>query len=497
MSSGGGVSSSQNRSEWGPSCVLCEMNHAIKLCRRFLSLCPERRFAVLNGSGYCLNCLARSHITIGCKARYLCSICNGRHNTLIHGAPQLQNHSETTDRKVALEILRKISLINSVRDQANKSPPNQPTTVIDVDQYPFHESPPRCSKTLKNHQHYRASKTPSKRSAAIDYDGQYRTNKSPINHTSHESPPRCSKTLKNDQQYQAQKTPSKRSAAVKYDDQHRTNKSPINHPSHESPPNCSKTLRNEQQYQATKTPSKRSAAVKHDGQYHKNKNPINHPTRVTNDTTYPSLKRHKTSPTSTQTGESKKKKVENNIPCKKQITVTSPPFNWSKVFVPTAQIRIALNDEPGVWHLCRVGINKLSTHSRIAASLTQDLQLNTFDYHGVKFARVQATSRLSRFKWGKEICALVTNELPRRLYEKPLNKDPTSEFNEDTLADADPMANTPIEMELGADQYCTLWRNGVQKTRLDFVVAEQTAIGYTFTGPIDENGGLFKDTDLM
>lgn len=64
--------------------------------------------------------------------------------------------------------------------------------------------------------------------------------------------------------------------------------------------------------------------------------------------------------------------------------------------------------------------------------------------------------------------------------------DPTSDYSDDTLADPDPRANSPIELELGADEYNTLWRNGAQQTRFNYVVAEQTAIGYTFTGPIGD-----------
>lgn len=162
----------------------------------------------------------------------------------------------------------------------------------------------------------------------------------------------------------------------------------------------------------------------------------------------------------------------------------SEPFNWSKVFIPTAHIRIAIPNEPGLWHSCRVGLNFYSPVSKIAIRLQSDLQLETFQYGDAKFAKLRVTGRLDRFKWKKEIRALLTNDLPKRPYFKPIKENPTLAFSDDSLADPDPRCNLPIEMELGADEFYDLYRNGSVNTDLKFVVAQQTAIGYLFTGPI-------------
>lgn len=163
---------------------------------------------------------------------------------------------------------------------------------------------------------------------------------------------------------------------------------------------------------------------------------------------------------------------------------SSVPFKWSKVFIATAQIKIAIPNEPGMWHTCRVSLNFHSTVSRIAANLQSQLLFETFEYREARFVKLRTTGRLSRFKWKREIRALLTNDLPRKPYERPLKEDPTVDFSTDTLADPDPRCNTAIDLELGADEFPDLWRNGSITSCLPGVIAQQTAIGYTFTGPV-------------
>lgn len=79
---------------------------------------------------------------------------------------------------------------------------------------------------------------------------------------------------------------------------------------------------------------------------------------------------------------------------------------------------------------------------------------------------------------------MLTDDLPRKPYSKPIAANPSSEFSPDSLADPDPRCNLPVELELGAEEYYDLYRNGSINSDLKFVVAMQTAIGYIFTGPI-------------
>lgn len=52
--------------------------------------------------------------------------------------------------------------------------------------------------------------------------------------------------------------------------------------------------------------------------------------------------------------------------------------------------------------------------------------------------------------------ASVTNQLPRRLYSDPIIEDPSQEFERHSLADMDPRANNPIDIELAGDVFTVL-----------------------------------------
>lgn len=76
---------------WQYSCGLCQEDHPLKSCRRFLDLTPYQRYETLERRSYCRNCLARSHLAPDCRSLVTCRHCDYRHHTLIHGAPQLDN----------------------------------------------------------------------------------------------------------------------------------------------------------------------------------------------------------------------------------------------------------------------------------------------------------------------------------------------------------------------------------------------------------------------
>ncbi|XP_073842390.1 uncharacterized protein isoform X1 [Musca autumnalis] len=168
----------------------------------------------------------------------------------------------------------------------------------------------------------------------------------------------------------------------------------------------------------------------------------------------------------------------------KMVPKPSVPFTWSKVFIPTAHIKILMPKQPGMWHICRASINPHAIVSRIAVSLQTKLNLDTFVYRETRFVKMVVGARIPRFKWQREINAMLTNDLPRKPYEKPIVEDPTEDFTPDTLADPDPRCNTAIDIELGGDVYWDLYRNGSIYTNVPQILAQNTAIGYTFTGAI-------------
>ncbi|XP_073819882.1 uncharacterized protein [Musca autumnalis] len=75
---------------WQYACGLCQDDHAISSCRRFLGLSPQQRYETIERRGYCRNCLARSHLAPDCQSLIGCRNCNGRHHTLLHDAPQVE-----------------------------------------------------------------------------------------------------------------------------------------------------------------------------------------------------------------------------------------------------------------------------------------------------------------------------------------------------------------------------------------------------------------------
>lgn len=158
-------------------------------------------------------------------------------------------------------------------------------------------------------------------------------------------------------------------------------------------------------------------------------------------------------------------------------------FNWARVFIPTAHVRIARPQEVDMWHTCRMGINLFSPVSKISKGLQIRIGLETFIHNDMRFAKFQATGRSPRCKWSREIRALVTNDLPRPPYEKVIEADPTVGFPPGSLADPEPWSNIAIEIELGADEFHGIHRNGSLSCELETVIALQTALGYVFIGP--------------
>ena len=75
-------------------------------------------------------------------------------------------------------------------------------------------------------------------------------------------------------------------------------------------------------------------------------------------------------------------------------------------------------------------------------------------------------------------------KLPKRVYKNPLEVDPTNDFPKNKLADVDPCCNSPIQIEIGADSYYKIQQDGPVTCDTPAVMAEYTALGYIFYGPL-------------
>ncbi|XP_058979017.1 uncharacterized protein LOC131802647 [Musca domestica] len=77
---------------------------------------------------------------------------------------------------------------------------------------------------------------------------------------------------------------------------------------------------------------------------------------------------------------------------------------------------------------------------------------------------------------------------PRQRHERPsywpILKDPTRCFTSYALADPDPRGNSPIDVELGADTYSAIRKDGCTAAGIGDVLTYNTQLGYVFAGPI-------------
>ncbi len=66
------------------SCILCQGDHKIWKCDKFIGMAVKERREFAVEKGLCFNCLLAGHRVSQCKLRIICPQCNRRHNTLLH-----------------------------------------------------------------------------------------------------------------------------------------------------------------------------------------------------------------------------------------------------------------------------------------------------------------------------------------------------------------------------------------------------------------------------
>ncbi|VDP59924.1 unnamed protein product [Schistosoma mattheei] len=73
-------------------CVICRKNHRIDKCSQFSTLAVNDKWAKARDKYLCFCCLRRSHRSVDCKNRVVCSVegCRDRYHTLLHKPIQVQ-----------------------------------------------------------------------------------------------------------------------------------------------------------------------------------------------------------------------------------------------------------------------------------------------------------------------------------------------------------------------------------------------------------------------
>ncbi|KAL1236433.1 Gag polyprotein [Trichinella spiralis] len=68
------------------ACFICEKDHAIENCPKFICMSPKERITNVKKLGLCFLCLKKGHLVTTCKAKLRCRVeeCSKRHHPLIH-----------------------------------------------------------------------------------------------------------------------------------------------------------------------------------------------------------------------------------------------------------------------------------------------------------------------------------------------------------------------------------------------------------------------------
>nr|XP_034192366.1 uncharacterized protein LOC117609798 [Osmia lignaria] len=65
-------------------CVACGADHALFRCDVFRGQSVEQRLSLAREHHRCFNCLQKGHLPAACPSKRACSICKGKHHTLLH-----------------------------------------------------------------------------------------------------------------------------------------------------------------------------------------------------------------------------------------------------------------------------------------------------------------------------------------------------------------------------------------------------------------------------
>ena len=106
-------------------CGICQAGHFTQTCAQLTSLAVNDRVAKLKEKGLCFHCLYHGHLARSCTDIQICSLCNGRHNTILHGRerPDIPNHQRQNPNQNANSD-QQLPPIPPLLPSANSPPPS-------------------------------------------------------------------------------------------------------------------------------------------------------------------------------------------------------------------------------------------------------------------------------------------------------------------------------------------------------------------------------------
>lgn len=92
------------------ACPLCNSQHALVKCSKFLKSSVDERSEFIRSKSLCFGCFKSGHVSSGCRNRSTCKECGRRHHTLLHGVkprstpgkqpdPQAHENQQSSSKK--------------------------------------------------------------------------------------------------------------------------------------------------------------------------------------------------------------------------------------------------------------------------------------------------------------------------------------------------------------------------------------------------------------
>lgn len=104
-------------------CPACQENHLLFQCAAFKSKAVRDRQALVREHRCCFNCLRPGHIPKNCSSKNVCSKCQRKHHTLIHGESNSSVNSNATSQNTDASATRQNSSIPHAAVNTNSDVP--------------------------------------------------------------------------------------------------------------------------------------------------------------------------------------------------------------------------------------------------------------------------------------------------------------------------------------------------------------------------------------
>ena len=98
---------------------MCQNNHGLYSCQRFLNLSIKNRKEFIQKKGLCFNCIKSKHMVKDCTSNSMCRYCESKHNSLLHETKQVDKNNNQFNKDdqspgFSSSSVQKLTLCNNV-----------------------------------------------------------------------------------------------------------------------------------------------------------------------------------------------------------------------------------------------------------------------------------------------------------------------------------------------------------------------------------------------